>query len=810
MRTRLGVAFLYLLSLAACFVDVPDPDANAFACETDDQCASGYICFTPANATQGLCKVSCSENGDCPGEAPSCTNGVCLTTTEGLCGALKCGESHQVCVIDGSTASCKNCRDNNSNCNDPSLDCVVDDTNNNSGKCVPVDRCSGSSIAIGDVCQMPDGKQGKCAKVKRPNNTVGMVCAPCPCNDPSKCTASAADTYGGATSCGGSNCSTTSEVCSDQTYSCVRNTTPNDAVCVPKCAPLGDPCTADGGATGVCVSVTSGKGTGPMMVCAACPTGCSTSCIDSNIGTTHPQLNGAAGCPSCGGATCDPSSQVCVNSPGNPTCVPWCPQVGQSCGANASSTGGWCALVKNPSGVAQSACVPCGTTACAVPTSVCMIYGNGTYDTWDAATNRAACTCPTVASGWYSVGMSGCGDGTGVNGTSLDVDPANGRGPSVALDDLGVPYVAFTDTNPAAQVLAWDPALIPPAWNTAGPTSTVSAGGTAAQQPAIAFVSGGSAAPGLRVVWSELNTSGRRQIYLVRLEPTSRLWKSEALNGSGAYSNTGDGVSDLPNNDATLPALSLHPSGKHVVVWQDMQSNQIYASQLVSNWTALVAASSFITSASAFASARVAIPSNGPIPYVTFESGPVPFVSLAQYSGTIWKALDSSAESPGLSASTSYPAVHPDVAISSASNEPVVVWQYGIGTGAQIRIRQHDVTNVWKGFGSDVDFSQVSAGGQVPAAPALAMIGGTNPVVAYETGVATAARIVVRRWDGSAWSALGDSMATSGISDPNNEAHSPGIVVGPSPHDPTKPAVCVAWAQMNSGHVRPYLRCFDL
>jgi hypothetical protein len=844
MRCCTGFALSCLFGLASCSVEVPDLDDNTFACQNQGDCADGFVC----NSSLGRCLKSCSEQNDCPPTAPMCSDGVCADA----CTAKGCFRNGQACTIDNGVATCKECNlVPDKSCGVAGRVCVVKSSSADS-MCAAVSTCTSGDKSD---CSLGGSDMGKCVEVTMSGQTQKTpVCVRCPTCTGSTCVAAAgvADSYNGATTCGSTACTTTSDQCSDVNQVCVRRASATDPYCVSKCTTPGMLCT-DG--TGLCVKVQSGTGSQTMLACTACPSACTDTCVDSDPTTAaHAQLAGATACQTvcdasnqchpagttvqctdlgmgytsgsaacssscqwdttqcttCGGMSCNPNTEACIQNNGNPMCMPTCSPVGASC-APTGRPPGWCVTVLDTANAPQPTCVPCGTAACANPTNTCMVFGGASFSNLDDAKAHAVCSCPPAANGWYAVGTSGCADGTSWTGVAFEVSSPGDRGLSVALGDTGVPYVAFTDSNPAAQVLAWDPIVA--AWNAAGLTSTVSAvsGGGSAQQPVVAFMSGGTAPAGLRVAWSELNAASRRQIYLARLDPSTRQWGNEGVNSSGWGSNGGDGISNLPNNDGWLPALTLNPSGSHVVTWQD---GQIRASQPQSGqWLELVATgvSSTLSTPGPYVSPQVAQTADATMPFVAWQSGAsYTCISIRRYAASAWSGFTSTDdECPGVSQSSS---VQPGMfaGIAMAGIEPVVVWQKG-GATAEIRIRQHSAGG-WKGFGTDTVFSQVSISGQSPAAPALAMIAGADPVVAYEAGIGVNARIVVRRWNSTltTWNALGDSMLVNGISGFAGEAHNPSIVVGQSPHDPSRQAVCVAWTQMISGHSRPHLRCFDL
>jgi hypothetical protein len=437
-----------------------------------------------------------------------------------------------------------------------------------------------------------------------------------------------------------------------------------------------------------------------------------------------------------------------------------------------------------------------------------MLYGASRFGSFDEAKTHAACACPSAANGWYSIGTSACGDGVAWAG--VNADATLGRGPSLALGEDGRAFVAFTDQYPNAQVVAWRAAS--GIWDAAGPTSAVVGVGTGgnARTPVLGYVlPGGTAPSGLRVAWTELNTSSNLQIYFARLDVGQVAWLSEGTNGSDA-SNSGNGVSGNGTNDATLPSLAVSANGNHLIAWQD--SGGIWARYLNSgSWMPIGATgvTGGMTSVPPFTRVSVAN-SPGAFPmFAAWQTGTGLCISFRQsVTGATWQSLGSSPvsdECPGLSgAGTSE--IAPVVAASGS--EPIVAWQ-STATPLGIRIR-HYVANTWKGFGTDTEYSTVSMTSETPAAPAIAVTGTAEPVIAYEAGATSS--ILVRKWDGMSWAGLGNSAATAtgGISGSGVLGRAANVVVGPSPRDPAIQAVCVAWVNGSSSNVKPFLRCFDL
>jgi len=441
-----------------------------------------------------------------------------------------------------------------------------------------------------------------------------------------------------------------------------------------------------------------------------------------------------------------------------------------------------------------------------------MVYQGAFFSTIEAANANAVCSCPIGSSGWYSLGPSTC--------TNLSPHPAtvlNGRGPTLAFGEPGTVYLGYTDINGSATYAQvqkwWDPTYHK--WtNPAGSTNPSAINNGSAQDVALAYVPVGSTAPaGLRVVWSELNaTGGKRQIYLVREDPTSG-WTAEGHNPLPQDSNAGNGISNDASSDFFFPSIVAVPSGNHVVVYQDA-NNILAVHQSGSTWKPFPAvATSNITSTS---SPVVATTSDALGIYVAWQSMPAPdFIALRTLNGgqTAWDpypANPASDSTPGVSNNAATTAASPSIAL--AGTNPVVAWQ-AKATGGASYLRVSEYLNVWRSYESSTSlysmvFSANATGWIGPVS--LAIRGDGNPILAYEcSATSSIPKICISQWNGSSWVGPASGSTYDQFADINADQHNPVIAIGPSPRDPTRQAACVAWINDNS-NAQPYVRCFDL
>jgi hypothetical protein len=415
-----------LLLVAACLVNLPDPDAG-FRCLSHDDCIDGdYFCDvrhqeTDENGKQrGHCFawVEHGCNGDCAGEciqdtlentercveSPQESGSGCATSSE----PDGCAEN-ALCLNDacGSLDSC----DTSGGCG--ADEACVDIDSTGAFHCVEIADCD-DGRNMGDFCSSQSWGinrhygEGLCMRVVNVVQNHQEVCVICgPCEDGKVCGVPAfvaADYYAVGTCCatssesdgccnpgdandpdcsqGGTGTAARGEDC-DMEAACSGpmlciNTEANTlgGICTPTCGSMtsGGNCNYEGPTTGLCAEVSEHDTEVTQNVCVQCLNNDCTVCELKDATTVANTYEDALECQSSDGDCAEPCepTEVCVVNPESSSNEFWCvTKNGQDCNADVDCASAYCNPADdrcwNDSGCSNS-------ISCAQQNEVC-VYG---------------------------------------------------------------------------------------------------------------------------------------------------------------------------------------------------------------------------------------------------------------------------------------------------------------------------------------------------------------------------------------------------------------------------------------------------
>jgi len=156
-------------------------------------------------------------------------------------------------------------------------------------------------------------------------------------------------------------------------------------------------------------------------------------------------------------------------------------------------------------------------------------------------------------------------------------------------------------------------------------------------------------------------------------------------------------------------------------------------------------------------------------------------IFFRQYDGTDWVEAFNSAHDTGISGAQSYDASEPAIAVARNTGYPVVAWKQKVLTGNKVFVALRGDTS-WFGLGGSE--STGVPGSSVAASLDVCVDSSGFPVVAWKEQ--TTQKIAVRRWNGSAWTDLGNQGNSP-------YAGSPKLVNGPNGE------VYLTWVQTPNG-----------
>ncbi len=393
-------------------------------------------------------------------------------------------------------------------------------------------------------------------------------------------------------------------------------------------------------------------------------------------------------------------------------------------GVGSSSGGG----ISNNSGYSASPCLSLGDT------------GNLVVAWNDNTSGNAEIYCKKFdGSAWVDVGTGT----SSVGGISNNEESS--LAPSIAMDDSGIPIVAWENYNSSANSEIYVKQFDGINWVDVGVGS--SSGGGISNTSGIS-IQASLALDGLGcpfVAWCEY-MSENSEIYVKKFDGIH--WVDV-----GVGSSSGGGISDN-SGYSVYPSLSLDDSGNPAVAWFDATSG---------NWE----------------------------------------IYLKRFNGSDWVDVgDNSSSGGGISNNSGY-SVYPSLSLDDSGN-PEVAWSDATSGNWEIYIKRFDGT-AWV----DVGGNSSSGGGISNSVgeslqPSLALDGSGNPVVACNDNTSGNYEIYVKRFNGSDWVDVGDNLSSGGgIS--NNSGYS--VYPSLSLDDAGNPIV--AWEDETSGNGEIYVRRFN-
>lgn len=315
---------------------------------------------------------------------------------------------------------------------------------------------------------------------------------------------------------------------------------------------------------------------------------------------------------------------------------------------------------------------------------------------------------------WVEVG--GSASGGGVSGT-----PGIPREPSVAIGPDDHPVVSWMEEMGGESEIylrKWDGKSWVELEDSAAGGGLSRAGGEAAH-PALALDPSGFPV----VAWYGIPKLGslplgRHRVYLKRWD--GQRWRE--LGGSAS----GGGISKSPG-EAYMPSLSLDHLGNPTVVWHDNSSGN-------------------------------------------FE------IYLRQWDGKMWNELGGSASGGGVSnnhGNSWTPKGQVRCLQLDRKGNPIVAWYDDTPGNKEIYLRAWN-GQAWMEMGGSASGGGISNTPTESYHPSLALTRSGQLAVAWqEQIVGESWKIFLRYWDGQAWSALGDSATTGGVSSPSTYAVDP-------------------------------------
>ncbi len=341
-------------------------------------------------------------------------------------------------------------------------------------------------------------------------------------------------------------------------------------------------------------------------------------------------------------------------------------------------------------------------------------------------------------------------------------------------------------------------------WLEAGPGSASRGAGISqtfglSENPVLAIGSDGTTV----IAWEEKNNENW-EIYVKR-------WNGSAWVEMGPGSASGGGISDTTTR-STEPSLAVASDGRPVVAWVESQNEHSPGEIYVKVWdgSAWVANGADSASGGGISNSEESYSYNpslaiGPdkMPIIAWSEAlaGTGWIYVKRWNGSAWIETGvGSASGVGISGGAELSS-DPSLAIGP-DGIPVVSWQVLSNNNWEIYARRWNGSSwVEMGMGS-ASGGGISNNKTGSYSPSLAIGLDGAPVVAWSDHTEEAARIFVRRWNGSAWVEVGAGSATTvGIGNNDDSAHSPSLAIGPD-NSPI-----VAWESRI--HMRVFVKRFN-
>jgi hypothetical protein len=316
------------------------------------------------------------------------------------------------------------------------------------------------------------------------------------------------------------------------------------------------------------------------------------------------------------------------------------------------------------------------------------------YDTPWVAWSEETATDWEIYVKWFDASSwTGWGSGGGISDT-----PGDSKFPSLALDSLGRPYVAWTEyvtSTTQIYVKRFDGSNWVEVGSGSASDGGVSTSAHGASDPAVAL----DDADTPYLAWQD-SAATHLDIYVRRFDGEN--WVE-----AGTGSASGGGVSDTPTHNSRWPAMDLDSIGYPYVAWTEEDES----------W----------------------------LPF------PVDQVYVKRFDGTNWIEVGpDSANGPGISGSY-YASWDPTISLDS-SDTPYVAWYHYDGGNQQIYLRRFD-GETWVEVGGSASGGGISnttgpggSGTGYSRQPALAIDGFGTPYVAWGESISFEMYVYVRRF----------------------------------------------------------------
>ena len=373
-------------------------------------------------------------------------------------------------------------------------------------------------------------------------------------------------------------------------------------------------------------------------------------------------------------------------------------------------------------------------------------------------------------------GLAGSAGGGGISTGSV-----RALSPSLAINSLGNPVVAWEEQTPDGNVDIYLKRWNGSAWEEMGDSATgggISLNVGLSLRPSLAITTGGEIA----VAWEDDSGPGDDyDIYVKR-------WNGLNWVAMGAHSDSGGGISDNLG-PSYWPSLATTPEGSWVVAWQDAGEDDaaIYFRMWNgSSWQELEAGSATGGGVSGivdgFQSQRpsLATTPDGAMMVAWVWAGLTNSEIFArQYQLQTygdWQPIGGSAEGNGISLNDSGQTTLPSLAFAP-DGKPFVTWSNNLGGGLNdIYLRAWNNSH-WAEIGGSATLGGVSATPGGSTQPSLAIDAGGLPVVAWREATAEDLEIYLKRWTGSAWEGMGGSAAGGGLSNTAGSSDNPWLAI---------------------------------
>lgn len=227
------------------------------------------------------------------------------------------------------------------------------------------------------------------------------------------------------------------------------------------------------------------------------------------------------------------------------------------------------------------------------------------------------------------------------------------------------------------------------------------------------------------IAWEVYENPYYAEIYVMR-------WNGSSWQGLGDSASTG-GISVTQFDHSNAPSLAIDPDNRPIVAWEENEFND-----------------------------------DDGIEYYEDE------IYVRYWDGENWEQIGKSVFIGGVSNTSDY-SVNPSLSIGT-DGRPMVAWEEWLDSGFEIYAK-HWTGTAWEGMsGSDTGGGLSNKGGD-SYLPSIGIGPDGRPVVAwiqYEDG-GFEIETYVRRWNGTAWDALGGATGDSGISNSPDDSFLPSV-----------------------------------